>query len=137
MAGIIVQGTTFKISDDNVTFEDLGCVQSFNISGGGRTEIDTTCIGSTSKEFKLGLKDNGTVSVEILYNASSAGQALVDSSYDSNDAYYFEVVYTDTSTITKTFQGFVMNQSLDNSVDEVVRQTIEIKITGEITTVVS
>lgn len=137
MSGIITQGTTFQISSDGVTFEDLGCIQSFTNNAPARAEIDTTCMTDDTKTFKFGIKDNGTISVELLYNPSSAGQALVEGSYNSNDAYKFKIEYNNslgTNGTIKEFDGFVMSVSQDSQIDDVVRQSVEIKVSGAITT---
>ncbi len=139
MAGIITQGTTLKIGTTTAD-TSLGDIQSFSISAPARPEIDVTNLLSTSKEFQFGLKDNGTISVELLYDPEGAGQVLMDASYDSDTAYKFEIEFSDIITpvtgngTQKTFDGFIISQSTDASADEVLRISAEIKISGNITT---
>lgn len=136
-SGIITQGTTFGISVDGVSYTQLGCIQSFSVAGAARTEIDTTCMLDNKKSFKLGLKDNNTISVELLYDPANSGQALLEDSYESDDFYFFKIEYNDslgTNGTTKEFNGYVTSISQDAQLDEVLRQSVEIKTIGNTTT---
>jgi len=138
MPGMITQGTDFRISDDGVTYTSLGCVESWALEQPERAEIDTTCLMSTSKDFMFGLKDSGTLSVELIYSVDGAGQVILQDSYASPDAYFFEVEYSDNAGSTgtvKSFKGFVTSMSQSGGKDDVVRQSVTIKITGDVTTV--
>lgn len=133
------QGTIIEISDDGLTYTSIGCVTSFDISGAARAEIDITCLSSTSKEFIFGLKDNGTMSVEVNYTPEDVGWVEVEASYSSEALYYFQVTYdnqvtpvTGTGTI-HSFQGSVTNRSWSGSIDTQMTGTVEIKISGDIT----
>ncbi len=134
--GMITQQTQFRISDDGVTYEDLGCVQDWTLDKDARAEIDTTCLSSTEREFMFGLGGAGSLSVSMAYDVDGAGQALLEASYASDDAYYFEIEYSDTagtSGTVKTFQGFVTALSESGAIDDVVQATASIKLTGAIT----
>jgi hypothetical protein len=137
---ITAQGTTIEISSDGVAYTSLGCIESFSMDGNARAEIDVTCLTSTSKEFMFGLRDNGTMALEIKYDPSSAGLTLAEASYASDTAYKFRVTYNDQITPTtgnptsSDFDGFVMNLSHSGSVDNVLTGSIEVKISGDVTT---
>jgi len=134
--GINTQGTDFRISDDGISYITLGCVESWTQDAPARAEIDTTCLMDTVKSYKFGLQDSGTLSVDTIYAPDGAGQALLEASYASNDPYYFEVEYSDTAGVTgtiKTFQGYVVSYNESGSKDDVVRLSLSIKISGEIT----
>ena len=136
-SGMLTQGTDFRISDDDVTFISLGCVESWDLTTADRPEIDTTCLTDTSKSFKFGLKDNGTLSVELIFDVDGAGQALLEESYASDEPFYFEVEYSDSLGITgtiKSFQGYVTSIGETGAKDDVIRQSVSIKISGDIAT---
>lgn len=136
-SGIVTQGTDFRISTDGTVFESVGCVESWDLSTADRAEIDTTCLKDTSKSFKFGLKDSGTLSLETMYNIGGAGQALLEASYASPDAYSFEVEYSDNAGVSgtvKSFSGYVINLSQTGGKDDVIKQSVTIKISGDITT---
>lgn len=132
---ILFAGMTFGISVDGTTYTQVGCVTGYSLDGAGRSEIDTTCNNSTSKEFVFGLRDNGTMSLDINYDPDGAGLALVEASYSSDTPYHFEVVYSNgaTSGTKKEFEGYVVNISDSGAVDDKISGTIEIKISGDIT----
>lgn len=135
--GLLTQGTSFKISeDDGVTFINLGCVTDWSIETSDRPEVDTTCTTDTSKSFKFGLKDDGTLSVTCFYAPEGAGMALVEASYASNDPFDFEVEYSNTagtSGTIKRFKGYVTSISESGAKDDVINLSLNIKISGAVT----
>jgi len=136
-SGMLTQGTDFRISVDGVSFTSIGCVESWDLSVSDRPEIDTTCLTDTSKSFKFGLKDSGTLAVELIYDIDGPGQVLLEASYDAEGSYFFEVEYSDTLGLTgsvKSFQGFVIGLGQSGAKDDVIRQSVSIKISGDITT---
>lgn len=135
-SGLVTQGTDFRISVDGVSYTSLGCVESWDLSTSDRAEIDTTCLKDTSKTFKFGLKDSGTLGLELMYNIDGAGQVLLEASYASPDAYFFEVEYSNSAGTTgtiKSFSGYVINLSETGGKDDVIKQSVTIKVSGEIT----
>lgn len=135
--GLTTQGTNFRVSDDDITYVSFGCVESWTIDTPGRTEIDTTCLVDDTKSYKFGLRDSGTVTTEMYYSTDGEGLALLEESYASDDPYYFEIEYSDTGGTTgtvKSFQGYVTSYSQSGAKDDVVKLTLTIKISGDITT---
>ena len=136
---MIAQGIVLSISQDGTVYEPIGCIQTFSLEQPERAEIDVTCLTSTSKEYKFGLRDSGTLSIDLQYEPQSAGQLLLESSYASDDAYSFKIEYTDapdeTGTPTiKEFQGFVTSISESGALDDIVSESTTIRLTGDITT---
>ncbi len=137
--GLVTQGTDFRISADGTAFTSFGCVESWSLDTPGRAEIDTTCLKDTSKSYKFGLKDSGTLSVETFYDVDGAGNTLLEASYASEDPYHFEIEYSDTGGTTgtvKSFEGYVTGYSQSGAKDDVVKLSVTIKVTGDITTAV-
>ncbi len=133
---LLFTGMEFGISVDGVSYTPVGCVTGYSLDGAARSEIDTTCSTSTSKEFVFGLRDNGTLSLDIAYDPEGTGNALVKDSYASDVPYYFEVEYANsagTSGTVKTFVGYVVAIGENGTVDDKISGTIEIKVTGDIT----
>lgn len=134
-SGIITQGTVV-----NIEAGTLGCIQSFSQTTPAKTEIDTTCLTDSVKTFKFGIKDSASISFELLYDPSSTGQAAALVSYNDGTTASFEIIYNDSlgiSGTTQTFDGYVISLSQEVSMDEVIRQTIEVKVDGEVTTVLA
>ena len=139
MAAIKFQEMTFEISADGVTYTSIGCVTNYSLDGAGRTEIDVTCNDSTSKEYMFGLRDFGSLSLDINYDPDGAGLAIAEASYASDDNYHFRLVYANQITPTtgsgtiKDFEGAVMNISDSGAIDDKISGTIEVKVSGDIT----
>ena len=132
------QGTTLEISEDGATYESIGCIQTFSIEQPDREQIDVTCLTSTSKEYKFGLRDSGTLAIEMQYDPEGSGQGLLEASYASDEAYHFRIEYTNAPDATgtgtiKEFQGFVIGISESGGVDDVQTESVNIKISGDIT----
>jgi hypothetical protein len=133
---ITSQGTSIRISEDGTTFTDIGCVESFDLSGEDRATIDTTCLSSTAKEYIFGLRDNGTLSSNVRFNPQDAGWKLVEASYSSDDAYHFQIEFADSAGVSGTlydFTGNVVNTSTSGAVDAVVSGSFSVKLTGDVT----
>jgi len=134
--GLVTQGTDFRISIDGTTYTSFGCVESWSLDTPGRAEIDTTCLLDTSKTYKFGLKDSGTLSVETFYAVDGAGIKLLEDSYGSDAPFHFEIEYSNTGGVTgtvKKFEGFVTSYSESGAKDDVVKLSVTIKVTGDIT----
>ncbi len=138
MGAVKFQGMVFEISADDVTYTSIGCVTNYSLDGAGRTEIDVTCNDSTAKEYMFGLRDFGSLSLDINYDPDGAGLAIAETSYASDDNYFFRLTYaneitpvTGSGTI-KEFEGAVMNISDSGAIDDKVSGTIEIKVSGDI-----
>ena len=138
MAGTKFQGMIFEISADDITYTSVGCITNYSLDGAGRTEIDVTCNNSTAKEYMFGLRDFGSLSLDLNYEPDGIGLGIAESSYASDDNYFFRITYanplnaTGTGTI-KDFEGAVMNISDGGGIDDKVSGTIEVKVSGDIT----
>ena len=138
--GILTQGTLFEVSnDEGVTYIPFGCVTSFTLTSGTRTEIPTTCLTDTTKTFKFGLQDAGTLSVDTYSDLEGAGTVDLENSYESDIAYDFKISYSNdnegagTPTI-KEFQGYVISFSENGTEDSILTTSWEIKISGTVST---
>ena len=134
---INAQGTIISISADGTTWTPVGCITGWDLSASARAEIDTTCLVDTSKSFKFGLKDNGTLSIDYFYDPEGAGQKLMEASYGSDTAYHFQIEYPNLGTggkgTIKVFEGYVIELSETGAVDEVLTASASIKISGDVT----
>ncbi len=141
---LLFQGTIIRISQDDIVttpvsvYEDFACITGYSLDGAGRAEIDTTCSTSTSKEFVFGLRDQGTLSLDINYDPETASNGYVDASYASDKPYSFQIEYANsagTSGSVKTFDGYVINRSDSGAIDDKITGAIEIKLSGDVNTV--
>jgi len=130
---ILAQGTTVTVEDGAASTAVIGGIISMSgIGSGSATEIDVTTLASTAKEFRQGLKDNGSMTFELIRDEDDAGQVELKEMEDAQATREF-VITLPTSTLNVfTFDGFVTSLTTDIGADDVVRGTCTVKITGAI-----
>ena len=156
---VVVASATpsFTVNVDSTTFAAVGTAGSATpstyvksceiksvsgIGSGAAAEIENTTVCSTAKEFVLGLRDSGSLSIEGNYVSSDPFQVAALKAQASGAVSQFKVKLPDNiGTYTKptvlAFAGYV--KSLAGpviAVDASLSMTAEIRLTGEITTVV-
>ena len=131
---ISAQGTTFEVDDVTPGTADVavGNMKTYSGFDGEAGEIDITNLSSTAKEFRLGLQDFGSFSLDINPDYSDAGQNVLRAAQASGAVKTFELTLSDGTTAT--FQGLVKNASaVSGGVDATHDGTVSIKITGTVT----
>lgn len=128
MAVIDAQGTVFTFND-GTTAQVIGGVQSFSIDSTA-DEREITTLADSAKTFKLGLQDNGTLQLSVLYDRSDVGQAAMIVARAGN--LIREVVMTLSSGEIATFNTLVKALPIDGGADEDLKSTIDLRITGSI-----
>lgn len=126
---IDAQGTTFTFTNNLAAAQALGGVQSFSIDSTA-DERDTTTLASTAKEYKLGLQDNGTLQLNLLYDPTDVGQAAMIEARAANAIR--EVVMTLSGGQIATFSVLVKALPIDGSADDDLKSTVDLRITGAI-----
>jgi hypothetical protein len=140
---VSAQGTDLYIASAPATgssavsptsFVKVSEVVSFSRSG-DRAEIDVSSLDSTAREFRLGLQDNGTLSGECMAVFDDAGQVKMTSALASPDEWDFRLDFPDGSQ--NFFRALVKKFDLAGGVDDVLRRTFELRLTGPISEVVA
>jgi len=132
---IEAQGTLLEIGTTAAdaasdTYIAVAEVVDFNGPGGSAQVIDATHLQSVAKEKKKGLPDSGQFTCNVNRIFSNAGQQRALVAWKSNDAYNFRVTYPD-STVHR-FKGFVMQFPTQGGVDQLIKGSVTIEITGEV-----
>jgi len=149
MATLKTQGTELYILDSTnsgAEVEKIGNVTGFSGVGGTAGEINTTNFDSTAQEFVAGLKDNGTVSVNIDWDPADASHVSLDAlvggsnvrflvacSEAATDPTYSSDYTLPTDRTTLDFNGSVLSFQKDAGTDDVWRGTLQIRVSGAIT----
>ena len=141
------QGTTVDVDvllpskSETPTYSDqLSCPMTISgIGGGDRAEIDTTTLCSTAKEFMLGLKDEGTIQMEMPWDPVDAGQAIVqtaaDATGDANRLAWQITFPADGGdpAVVATFEGLVKKFEKSAGVDDILKANLEVRVVTAIT----
>ena len=132
---IPTQGTKFEIMDNATTpaLQVIGGIQ--NISGfesGQANTIDTTTLASTAKEKILGLVDNGSFTIDGVWDTTDVGQTELEEMRIAGDTRQMKITLS--NAVTKTFNCLVSSGDKSGGVDDVMKVTFNIEINGAVTT---
>lgn len=125
---ILAQATTVSYNSQTVA----GVQSITGISSGSATEIDVTTLASTAKEYKIGLRDNGSFQMTMIRNQDDAGQLELWNAQTSQTPYTMIITLPTSTANVLTFSAFVQSFSTDIAADGVVTGTATIRITGGI-----
>ena len=124
------------IETQGVTFswhaQAIGEVVSFNGPGGSASVIDVTHLGSTRREKRMGIADEGQLSFEINLVPGNAGQVQLRADRASRTQRECILTLTDTTNTTLTFDAFCTQFSIQGSVDNKIQASVTLEITGEV-----
>ena len=114
-----------------VTFTQIANIKTFSGFDGSASEIDVTNLGSSAKEFRLGLTDPGQFTIEIDYDGANAGHNALRAKQVSGVLSNFQLTLPNAAVIS--FTGFVKKFSLAGGVDAVAKTSVDIRISGAVT----
>ena len=130
---ILCQATVVSVGDGAASIAVIGGIIGMSGIGSGTAgEIDTTTLASVAKEFVQGLKDNGSMTFELIRDEDDVGQVELREMLAAQATREF-IITIPTSTLNVfTFDGFVTSLTTDINADDVVRGQCTVKITGAI-----
>lgn len=132
-APILAQGVTMTFDDSGSSPVTVnGIVSISGIGSGSATEIDVTTLASTAKEFKQGLRDFGSISIELIRNQDDLGQKEMFDAMGLQATREVVITLPTSTANVGTFDGFVQSISTDINADGVVTGTATIRITGDV-----
>lgn len=128
MAAILCQQTTMTFNSVTV-----GGIRSITgIGSGTASEIDITTLDSTAKEFAQGLRDFGSIEVDLVRDQDDLGQVEMYNSMATQSTETIVITLPTSTANVATFQGFVQSLSSDIAADGVVMGKAKIRITGAV-----
>ena len=113
------------------TYTKVNNFKDYNGFDGKASEIDVTHLESSAKEFRLGLVDNGSFSINVDRDTSDAGQQALEAARVTSTQKTFKLTLPNAKVAT--FNGFVTQFSLSGKVDDVLKTPVTIRITGDVT----
>lgn len=107
-------------------------IKGIKPSGASASKIDVTDLNSTAKEYRSGLIDNGTFSLDINILESDPGQEAVLEAFKASTVNSYKIV---TPAKTRTFDATCLKFPTipDANVDGVQTGTAEFQISGAVT----
>lgn len=128
--GMVVYWSTSTSFATSQIVNDVTSIGGPGISAG---KLDTTTLTSTAKEFILGLRDNGDISLDMIYNSTDAGQVALRNDLNSRTKRRVGVKIPDSTTSLWHCEAYCTNWSLSGSVDNVQKLSATIGLSGAIT----
>jgi hypothetical protein len=116
-------------------------VVSFQGPGGQASVIDVTNLTSTAKEKRVGLRDEGQLSLSLHFDPDDTVHLGLRLDRSNRARRQYKITFTDTAPAatpaatwtTWTFYGYVTQFSVQGGVDAVVEASVTIEIDGDIT----
>lgn len=101
--------------------------------GGQAAEIDVTDLSSTAKEFRMGLQDEGNITLALAWIPTNAVHSGLRTDRANQTLRNFKIIFTDSPQTTWSFSAFVLGLEISNSVDEVTRASVTLRVSGSVT----
>lgn len=114
-----------------VLFSDFCEATGFNQQDGSATQIDVTTICSTAKEFVLGLRDSGTLTLDFNWAGKTAIQTAIRAAQRAGTAMVVRLTMPGTGGVIIAV-GFVLQTSFQGAVDGAWKATMQMKLTGDV-----
>jgi len=128
-------GATLTAANGTITplaWVEIGEVVSHDGPGGSAAVYETTHLRTTAKEKKIGLPDEGQLTLAINWCLETdLGQQAASNARKARTEKNFKLTFSDDSTAT--FSGYVLGLSASGAVDDKVSGSITIEITGAVT----
>lgn len=129
------QGMLIKRGDgaSPEVFTTIPEIKSFNGPGGAASIIDVTDLSSTAKEKRMGLRDEGQLSLTLNYLPDNTVHDGLRTDRANRTLRHFQMVFTDTSPKTTwSFSAYVTGLAISGGVDGVVEANVTLEISGSI-----
>ena len=125
------QGAVVEVNDGS-TWLVIGEITSVEGPSGEAEEIDVTHLGSSAKEYMVGLPDEGSLTLQGNYNPSDAGQSQCWADRASQTKRQFRVTYTDSGPTVASFEAYVKSFSTSLGVGNKISVSIGLRISGAV-----
>ena len=131
-------GVTTGLSTGNTTDGgvEIGQVVAFNGPSGSAGKIDVTNLGSTAKQFLMGLRDEGDISLDVIYDPSTVvghEQLFLDRGTRTERGWIIKISTGDSETGQKLGgRAYCTGFSITGAVDDAIKATMTLAITGAV-----
>jgi len=136
MAALTSQGAVLKRGDGGgpETFTAIGEVIGIGgLGSGSSTEIDVTNLSSSAKEFLLGLKDEGSISLSLNLDTADTMQTGLRTDWSAQTLRNFQLDLTDSGPTTISFAAYVQTFAISIAVDDKISLEVNLRVSGAAT----
>ena len=96
--------------------------------------IDVTALDDTARAYLRGIEDGGELTIEGHWDpADTLGQVAARAAFTGGTTENWKITFTDSPVSTMTFSALVTSFGTAMQVDDTVKVTIGLKLTGAIT----
>lgn len=127
----IGQGDAVTVAAGSDVFDNIGEVKTWSGPSGSASVIDVSHLGSTRREKRMGLADEGQMTLGLNRIFSDTGQISARTARSNRTLRNFKITYSN-GTIG-SFTGYVLEFSTEGGVDAIVDLSITIEISGAYT----
>lgn len=138
----VASGTSFTVNIDASGFASAGTtgtatpqtwtlvnnIHDYTAFDGTASEIDVTNLQSLAKEYSPGLEDFGQFSMNLDVDTTDAGQVAMRAAKTAQNKTYFKLVMRNAAV--RVVFGFVKKFSESGAVDNVVKASADLRISG-------
>lgn len=128
------------VDDSNTATEivygdlDIGEVVSVGGIGSGESaDIDVTHLRSAAKEFRVGLQDEGSVTLGLNFVPTDLGQQRLHAARAAQTLKSYRLTYGPTLTYFDTFSAYAKSAGRAGGVDGKYELSVTLRITGAVT----
>ena len=130
---IKAQGTLLQLgSGSPLSYNTIAEINSFGGPGGSVSVIDVTDLSSSAKEKIAGMNDNGQLSLECNFVPGNAQHVALREAKEAGSTISVKLIFTDADLTEWTFNAIVVGFSVSGAVDGVVKASITLEVSGEI-----
>lgn len=131
-AALIGRGTIIRVGDGASPEVFTAISESFSarITGAGSGEIEVTDFASTSRNFKLQLKDEGSLEFDIHYIPTDTQHTQLRSDSNDGTGRNYQLVFTDSPQTIWTFAARVARFEPATDFDSAADCAVSLRITG-------
>lgn len=124
----------------------IGCPTGISGLGGGKSQIEVTCLDSTEQEFVAGFAQPGAVTVNLDFDPTKISHTELWAYAESGKTLTWAIGFSDGTTVptvdslgvvtyppTRTFinfQGYVSDLPLDFALNSVIKSAMQIQRSG-------
>ena len=108
-------------------------VTDFQGPNGQRQVIDKTTLADTTRQKEVGIADMGQITMNLVYDGDEATNTTLWDLFQSGALNNFQVIFNDSPQEVFSFAGYVLQYQYQASIDDVVRASVTIEISGNVT----